>query len=82
MASALPENIHVLTLARHGDGDGILLRLENQFEKGEDVLLSQPTIVSLEVSRSQFAFKTECFCVCRSAVPLITTIKSTQTKPG
>lgn len=47
-ASSLPENVKLLTLARHSERDGVVLRLEHFFERNEDPELSLPASVSLK----------------------------------
>jgi len=57
--SALPDNVHLLTLEQWG-GPSIepslkqpyMIRLEHFYEKGEDKTLSQPATVSLQVNSS------------------------------
>ena len=47
ISKALPANVHLLTL-QFIDVNTILLRLEHQFEKNEDAVLSRPVTVSLD----------------------------------
>ena len=47
ITKALPANVHLLTL-QFIDANTILLRLEHQFEKNEDMVLSLPVTVSLD----------------------------------
>ena len=47
ITKALPANVHLLTL-QFIDANTILLRLEHQFEKNEDMVLSRPVTVSLD----------------------------------
>ena len=53
ITKALPANVHLLTL-QFIDVNTILLRLEHQFEKNEDEVLSRPVTVSLDGFFSAF----------------------------
>ncbi|XP_069460402.1 lysosomal alpha-mannosidase-like isoform X2 [Ambystoma mexicanum] len=53
----LPPNVHILTLARW-DKNSILIRLENQFEKGESGNFSGPVVVDLQGLFSTFNITT------------------------
>ncbi|RXM92672.1 ATP-dependent Clp protease proteolytic subunit, mitochondrial [Acipenser ruthenus] len=54
--SALPLNVHLLTLAQW-DADAVLLRLEHQFEKKESSTYSLPATVDLQKVFSRFSIE-------------------------
>ena len=50
LRSALPPNVHLLTLAMNGDAEtALLLRVEHQFESGESGNGSRPVSIDLQV---------------------------------
>ncbi len=49
LTRVLPANVHILTAEAWNASDTLLLRLEHQFEMGEDVDLSKNATVSLVV---------------------------------
>ena len=49
LQSSLPENIQILTL-EPWKGHTLLLRLEHIYENGEDIELSRPATVNLQVN--------------------------------
>lgn len=56
LRSALPPNVHLLTLAMNGDAEtALLLRVEHQFESGESGNGSRPVSIDLQNLFSPFA---------------------------
>ena len=57
LANQLPPNVHLLTF-QYLNKSTLLIRLEHQFEKGEDALLSQPVTLDLGTLFSAFKIST------------------------